>query len=158
MSKKESNAGVATILETTPEKPFDFENFEFKTLEDFKIWNTQARRAFREAKKHNPKCNPPVPCRSPDASFHKHVKVKFQRFDQPENVLKVKRRNEEIDWEGQLKPGCVYELPLPIVRFLNSLAFPQFAEVKVDEGGQTRTETQQVGEKSRFSCQFMDMV
>lgn len=158
MSKKESSAAVAELPETTTAKPFDFENFEFNTLEDFKIWNAHAHRAFREAKKANPKCNPPIPVRVPDASFHRHVKVKFQRFDQPENVLKVKRRTHEIDWEGQLKPGFVYDLPMPVVKFLNSLAVAQFAEVKVEEAGQTRTETRQVGEKSRFSCQFMDMV
>jgi hypothetical protein len=144
--------------ESQVEKPFDFETFEIKTLEDFATWNMHAHKAFREAKKVNPKCDPPIPCRSPDESFHPKAKIKFQRFDQPENVLKLKIRSKEIDYTGQLKPGCTYELPLPVIRFLNRLSTPIFAEVKVEDGTSTKTETKQVGERSRFSCQMMDMV
>ncbi len=140
------------------EKPFDFDTFELKTVEDFQIWNLHARKAFREAKKHNPRCDPPIPVRVPDESFHKKMKVKFQRFDQPENVLKVNVRNKEIDWRGQLKPGCSYDLPLPVIRFLNRLAVPIFAEVKVENGGEVRTETKQVGERNRFSCHLLEVM
>lgn len=140
------------------EKPFDFDTFELKTLEDYQTWNLHAHKAFREAKKHNPRCDPPIPVRVPDESFHKKVKVKFQRFDQPENVLKVRCRTKEIDWRGQLKPGCTYELPLPVVRFLNNLAVPIFAEVKVENGGEVKTETRQVGERNRFSCHLLELV
>lgn len=139
------------------DKPFDFDTFEINTLEDYAIWNLHAHKAFREAKKHNPRCDPPVPVRVPDESFHKKVKVKFQRFDQPENVLKVKCRTKEIDWIGQLKPGGTYELPLPVVRFLNNLSVPIFAEVKVENGGETKTETRQVGERNRFSCHLLEI-
>lgn len=140
------------------EKPFDFDTFEIKTLEDFKLWNLHAHKAFREAKKHNPKANPPIAVKVPDESFHKKVRVKFQRFDQPENVLKVHVRNADIDWRGQLKPGGSYDLPLPVIRFLNRLAVPIFAEVKVENGGEVKTETRQVGERNRFSCQMLDLV
>ncbi len=139
------------------EKPFDFDTFELNTLEDYATWNMHARKAFREAKKLNPKCDPPIPVRVPDERFHKKMKVKFQRFDQPENVLKVKCRTKEIDWQGQLKPGCSYELPLPVIRFLNGLAVPIFAEVKVEDGGETKTETRQVGERNRFSCHLLEI-
>lgn len=140
------------------EKPFDFDTFEIKELEDFHIWNLHARKAFREAKKRNPRCDPPIHVRVPDESFHKKVKVKFQRFDQPENVLKVHVRNKDIDWKGQLIPGASYELPLPVIRFLNKLSVPIFAEVKVDNHGEVKSETKQVGERSRFSCQSMELV
>ncbi len=150
MSKKPESLEV--------EKPFDFDTFEIKTLEDFSTWNLHAHRAFREAKKTNPKCDPPIPVRVPDASYHKHVKVKFQRFDQPENVLKVRCRTKEIDWRGEIKPGGTYELPVPVVRFLNRLATPIFAEVKVENGGETKTETKQVGERNRFSCQLLELI
>lgn len=139
------------------EKPFDFDTFELKTIEDYAIWNLHARKAFREAKKHNPRCDPPIPVRVPDESFHKKMKVKFQRFDQPENVLKVKCRTKDIDWVGQLKPGCTYELPLPVIRFLNNLSVPIFAEVKVENGGETKTETRQIGERNRFSCHLLEV-
>ncbi len=147
MSKKE---------EVKEEKPFDFDTFEFKTIEDYAIWNLHARKAFREAKKHNPRCDPPIPVRVPDESFHKMIKIKFQRFDQPENVLKVRVRNKDIDWRGQLKPGGIYDLPVPVVKFLNKLAVPIFKECQVDDGGETKTETKQVGERNRFSCHLME--
>lgn len=140
------------------EKPFDFDTHEIKTLEDIALWNLHARKAFREAKKHNPRCDPPIPVKVPDESFHKKMKVKFQRFDQPENVLKVKCRTKDIDWVGQLKPGCTYELPLPVIRFLNNLSVPIFAEVKVENGGETVTETRQVGERNRFSCHLQEII
>lgn len=144
------------IAEKKDEKPFDFDTHEFNTIEDFHTWNLHAHRAFREAKKTNPKCDPPFPVKVPDESFHKKVKIKFQRFDQPENVLKVHVRNKTIDWKGQLKPGCIYELPLPVVKFLNKLAVPIFEEVRVDNGGSVRTETKQTGERNRFSCHLVE--
>lgn len=140
-----------------PEKPFDFDTHEFNCLADFDVWNKHAHKAFREAKKHNPKCDPPVPVRIPGEEFHQKRNIKFQRFDQPENVLKVRVRTKEIDWKGQLKPGCSYDLPLPVIRFLNRLAVPIFAEVKVENGGEVRTETRQIGERNRFSCNATDL-
>lgn len=145
-------------IETEAEKPFDFESHKFNTLEDFATWNYHAHKAFREAKKNNPKASPPIAVRVPDESFHKKVRVKFQRFDQPENILKVKVRTKDINWEGQLKPGKIYDLPLPVVRFINKLATPIFGEVKVDDGGDTKTETKQIGERNRFSCHLLEMV
>ncbi len=139
------------------EKPFDFDTFEIKELSDYAIWNLHAHKAFREAKKHNPRCDPPIPVRVPDETFHKKLKVKFQRFDQPENLLKLRVRTKEIDWRGQLKPGCNYDLPLPVIRFLNGLAVPIFAEVKVENGGEVRTETKQIGERNRFSCHLLEI-
>lgn len=139
------------------EKPFDFETFELNTLEDYAIYNMHAHRAFREAKKHNPRCDPPIPVKVPNETFHKHMKVKFQRFDQPQNVLKTVLRTKEIEWKGQLIPGRTYELPLPVIRYLNRLSTPIFAEVKVESGGEVKTETRQVGEQNRFSCHLMEV-
>lgn len=151
------NKEDSTTNHKAEEKPFDFDNFEFTCLEDYAIWNRHAHKAFRDAKKINPKCDPPVPVKIPDESLHKKIKVKFQRFDQPENVLKVRLRNKDICWRGQLKPGGIYELPLPVVRFLNRLAVPIFAEVKVNDGGEVKTETKQVGERNRFSCHVLEL-
>lgn len=139
------------------EKPFDFDTFEIKTIEDIYTWNLHAHKAFRDAKKLNAKADPPIPVKVPDESFHKKVKVKFQRFDQPENVLKVHVRTKEIDWRGQLKPGCNYDLPVPVVKFLNKLAVPIFSEVKVENGSDVKTETRQVGERNRFSCHLLEL-
>lgn len=143
-------------IEEVLEDNFDFETFQFNTLDDFKKYNAHARNAFRLAKMRDPKANPPFPVRVPDESYHKKVKVKFQRFDQPENVLKCRVRNEDIDWTGQLKPGCTYDLPQPVVKYLNNLSVPKFEEVQVNDGGATRTETKQTGEYARFSCQVIE--
>jgi hypothetical protein len=155
-AKAEERSAVVAV--TKPAEPFDFDTFEIKTLEDFKTWNLYAHKAFREAKKHNPKCDPPVPVRVPDESFHQKMRVKFQRFDQPENVLKTCLRTSEINWKGQLKPGAIYDLPLPVIRYLNKLSVPIFAEVDVDNGGEVKKETRQIGERSRFSCQLLDLI
>lgn len=167
MTKKEKNedqvvynAAMALAAESPKQNapaPFDFDTHQFNTLEDYAIWNLNAHRAFRDAKKVNPKANPPFPVRVPTEDFHQKVKVKFQRFDQPENVLKVVVRNKDIHWQGQVKPGCVYDLPMPVVRFLNRLAVPIFAEVKSEVEG-VRSETKQIGERNRFSCQLMEMI
>lgn len=136
------------------EKPeqFDFDTFKFEKISDFEVYNAHVR-------KHNRLClheRNKMHVRVPDESYHKKVKIKFQRFDQPENVLKVRVRNREIDWKGQLKAGGTYELPIPVVKFLNNLAVPIFAEVKSEHGSAVHTETKQVGERSRFSCNVLD--
>ena len=138
--------------ETAVDKPFDFSTWEFKTPQDYKIYNDHCHAAFREAKKNNIKADPPFPVKVPPADFYPTVTVKFQRFEQPENVLKATMRTKDISWTGQLKPGCTYELPLHVVKFLNGLATPIFQEVKIPGEGDDRTETKQVGERSRFSC------
>lgn len=142
----------ASVTKIEKLETFDFDNFKFETIEDFDVYNTQVRKYNRLCTHERNKMKIKVP----DESFHKKVKIKFQRFDQPQNVLKVRMRTKEIDWTGQLKPGRTYDLPIPVVKFLNKLATPIFAEVKVQDGGDTITETKQVGEDPRFSCQVVD--
>lgn len=147
----------APVEETVPTTaPFDFETFEIKTLEDIATWNLHARKAHRQARITDKHAQPPYPIKVPDESFYPKVRVKFSRFDQPHNVLKTWIRNKEIEWKGQLKPGRIYELPVPVVRFLNRLAVPIYAEVEVEDGGEVIKETRQVGETPRFSCARMD--
>lgn len=128
------------------EENFDYTTMDFKTMDDYDKYNRWARKQGR-----------PVKVPNEDSGIHKKVRVKFQRFDQPENVLKSRLRTREIDWKGQLKPGKVYDLVLPVVRFLNRLATPIFEEQPIEPGSK-RTETKQVGEKSRFSCQVLDFI
>lgn len=127
------------------EKDFDHVNMPLKTMADYDKYNNWARSQKR-------------PVKVPDENFHRKVRIKFQRFDQPENVLKTRVRNRNIDWTGQLKPGCIYDLCEPVIKFLNRLAVPKFAEVKVETDGEVRTETRQVGEIARFSCQVLDFL
>lgn len=152
--KTSKNAGIEQPVQAATD--FDFDNFEIKTLEDFDTWNKNARAELRKARKFDKHAQPVYPIKVPDESFHTKVKVRFQRFDQPENVLKVWVRNKDIDWKGQLKPGGTYELPLPVIKFLNKLAVPIYAEVDVNDGGDVKKETRQVGERARFSCQRME--
>ncbi len=114
-------------------------------LEHFPIYNKWARANKRLIK-------------VPDESFYPKVKVRFQRFEQPTNVLKCRVRNKHIDWSGQLIPGCIYELCMPVIKWLTGLSEPIYAEVKMqhDTGGGRyleKTETKQVGERARFTCQ-----
>ncbi len=132
--------------------PFDFDSFEFNKITDFDIYNAHVRKHNRHCLHERNKMHVKVP----NESFYKKVKVKFQRFEQPENVLKVRIRNKEIDWKGQLKAGGTYDLPIPVVKFLNNLSVPVFAEVKSEHGSAVHTETKQVGERARFSCNVID--
>ncbi len=133
-------------------EPFDFETFKFEKLEDFDVYNAHVRRHNRNCLHERNKMKVKVP----DESFYKLHKTKFNRFEQRENVLKVRVRNKHIDWSGQLKSGGTYMLPMPVINFLNGLATPEFAEVKVEHGSAVHTETRQVGETPRFSCAVID--
>lgn len=148
--RKQENLSVENIHEN--KKEFDFDEFEFKSIEDFIEYNMHVRKFNRTCSSEKNKMNIKVP----GEEFHKKVKVRFQRFDQPDNVLKVSLRNSEIEWTGQLKPGGEYELPIPVVKFLNKLATPIFDEVEVKDKGNVKTETKQVGERNRFSCNVID--
>ena len=163
MSKKSQKEKDAEVIEAAmlqgkeipgrevPE-PFDFDNFKFEKIEDFEVYNSHVR-------KHNRLClheRNKMKVRVPDESFYKLYKTKFNKFEQRENVQKVRVRNKDIDWEGQLKSGGTYMLPLPVINFLNNLATPEFAEVKTEHGSATHTETKQVGENPRFSCSVLE--
>jgi hypothetical protein len=163
MSKKSQKEKDAEVIEAAmlqgkeipgreaPEA-FDFDSFKFEKIEDFEIYNSHVR-------KHNRLClheRNKMKVRVPDESFYKKFKTKFHRFQQHENVLKVRVRNKDIDWEGQLKSGGTYMLPLPVINFLNRLSTPEFAEVKTEHGSATHTETRQVGETPRFSCNVLE--
>lgn len=143
MKKKDVIDTISHYADEPVEKEFDPEFDEITKLEHFEIYNKWARKNKR-------------PVKAPTEDFYPKYKVKFQRFDQPDNVLKIRVRKKDIDWTGQLKPGKTYDLCLPVIQFLNSLCEPIFAEVRVTDGSETKTETKQVGEKNRFSCQAME--
>jgi hypothetical protein len=163
MSKKAQKDKDAELIEAAMlkgmevpgrEKPeaFDFDEFKIEKLEYFDIYNAHVR-------KHNRLClheRNKMKVKVPTASFYKLFKTKFHRFQQHENILKVRVRNKEIDWTGQLKSGGTYMLPMPVISFLNRLATPEFAEVKTEHGNATHTETKQVGETPRFSCNVLE--
>lgn len=165
MGRKSNKEHEAEVLETAMlkgievpgrEKPeqFDFDTFKFEKLEDFDVYNSHVR-------KHNRLClheRNKMKVKIPDESFYKKYKTKFHRFQQPENVLKARVRNREIDWKGELKNGGTYMLPLPVINFLNKLCIPEFAEVKTEHGNAVHTETKQVGETPRFSCNVLEYV
>lgn len=137
------NPKVSEERQSARSAAVDLLDMPLKTLEDYKKYNIQARKAG-------------IPVKIPPAELHRQIKIKFERFDQPENVLKFCVVNQHIDFTGELKPGRVYTLPEPVVRHLDSRASPVFAEVEVKDGSETRTETRQVSERSRFMCRVMD--
>ena len=125
------------------EDAVDLNEMPLNTIEDYKAFNREARKLGIRVK-------------IPPSELHKQIKIRFQRFDQPENVLKTYVRNADIEWKGELIPGQTYTLPLPVVQFLNKLATPIYEQVKCEDGSGKRTETKQVGEKPRFSCQILE--
>lgn len=156
--EKESEIIEAAMLKGVElpgkERPehFDFDTFKIEKIEDFEVYNHHVR-------KHNRNClheRNKMKIKVPDASFYKLHKVKFHRFQQHENILKAIVRNKDIHWEGQLKSGGTYMLPMPVIAFLNKLATPEFAEVKTEHGNAIHTETKQVGETPRFSCNIIE--
>lgn len=143
--EKEEQKEPEKVGKKAPETLVELADFKIECLEDFEIYNKGARILRR-------------PIKVPDESYHKKIKVRFNRFDQPENILKAMVRNKDIEWTGQLKPGCIYTLPVPVINFLNSRAVPIYAQVDVkNEGGDTLKETRQVGERARFSCQPLEL-
>jgi len=88
-------------------------------------------------------------------------RVKFMRNDQPENPMnsrltkvvfnKETEREELVDWTGTLTPGRTYELPEPVVDFLNSRTEPTYSE-RSDPENPRQTITQIIGEKQRCYC------
>lgn len=146
--KKEATFTEPLSAELPTFEEYDPSEMEPTKLEHFDIYNKWARKNKR-------------PVKVPTEDFYPKVKVRFQRFDQPTNVLNCRMRKKNIDWSGQLIPGCVYELALPVVQWLVTLAEPIFAEVKIknDAGGGRfieKSETRQVGERPRFSCQPLE--
>lgn len=80
---------------------------------------------------------------------HRMVRIKFQRFDQPENPAPIRLFTREIDFEKTLTPGEIYELPEPVVRFINSRAEPVYKEFRHPDGS---VEMRIAGEKARFAA------
>jgi hypothetical protein len=96
-------------------------------------------------------------------------RVKFMRNDQPENPMnaclkkavftkKIDEKTgvetivkEYLDWNKTLVPGRVYELPVPVVEFLNSRSEPTYAE-RDDPENPRQTVTTIIGEKHRCFC------
>lgn len=137
MAKHKQNATI------TPSSP-DYKHLDempLDTVEDYRAYNKIARRQR-------------TPVKVPPTHMHKHRKVKFTRNDgQHENVLKAFVSNADIEFKAQLKSGCIYDLPVPFIKFLSSRTVPVFSEVRNPDG---TTETKQTGEWNRFSCQTID--
>lgn len=113
---------------------------ELKTLEDYREYNKEAR-----ANGWRVKLPPP--------EVHETRKVKVMRLDgQGKNPIKVKlaslAHGLEIDYQATIVPGKAYELPLPIIKHLQSKKYPQYAEVKKPNG---ESETVFTHDDPRFS-------
>ncbi len=144
--KEESSVSEPDLKVSEPE--FNPEYDQPTKLEHFEPYNRYARKNK-------------IPVKSPTEDFYPKMKVRFQRFEQPTNVLKCRVRKKGIDWKGELIPGCVYDLCMPVIQWLTGLSEPIYAEVKMkhDTGGGRyveKTETRQVGERARFSCQPLE--
>lgn len=87
--------------------------------------------------------------------------MKFMRNDQPENPMNVylrkvvynaeKNCKEMVDFRKTLVPGKAYELPDPVIDFLNTRSEPTYGE-RPDPENNRQTITMIVGEKQRCYC------
>jgi len=120
--------------------PLDLEDMPLNSIEDYKAYNKMARKQRKPVKF------------VPHDLFPKQ-RVRFIRSDnQPSNPLKLRFRSGEymIDFQKTLKPGEVYELPIPVIDYLNNLKEARYKQIKYPDG---RAETVLDYHKHRFSCQ-----
>jgi hypothetical protein len=83
-TKPELEAEPDPEIKFSDEKPYDpAEQMPYK-LEHFPIYNKYARKNK-------------IPVKVPGEEFYPKMKVRFQRFEQPTNVLKCRIRNKDID-------------------------------------------------------------
>lgn len=117
---------------------------ELKTIEDYRTYNEQARENGWRLK-------------FPPEKLHQKEKVKVTRLDnQEKNPIKIRLQSlahgVEIDFKKIIVPGEVYELPLPVVRHLERLHYPEYKEIKAPDG---TSKTMQVGKKPRFAISYV---
>lgn len=120
--------------------PLDLEDMPLTSIEDYKAYNKMARKLRKPVKfvPHN---------------FFPKQKVRFIRSDnQRNNPLKLRFRSGEymLDFQQTLKPGEVYDLPIPVIDYLNNLKEARYKQIKYPDG---RAETVLDYHKHRFSCQ-----
>ena len=116
------------------------EDWELNTLEDYRKYNKEARANGWRLK-------------FPPHELHEIQKVKVTRLDgQGRNHIKVRlvtmAHGMEIDYKGTIVPGEVYELPTPVIKHLERLAYPEYQQIKNPDGTSQTVET---GKLPRFA-------
>lgn len=126
-SKKKGSGPLTRTEMVVMERPVhDPAPRELETLDDYREYNKEAREnGWR--------------LRYPPAKLHETKKVKVMRLDgQGNNVIRVRlatlAHGMEIDYDGKIVPGEVYDLPLPIIKHLESKSYPQYEERKNPDG------------------------
>lgn len=112
-----------------------------ETRDDYIAYNREARRLR-------------LPTKMIPHHLFPHQKVKFVRRDGQKSDVPVKMVSGKhfIDFHKKLKHGEVYELPEPVIEFLNNRAEPRYKELKRTDGS-----SQTVFDywEPRFSCQMV---
>ena len=142
--EKEKDALKVPVMtekaEITVRGPEDLDDLPLESVDDYRVYNRWAR-VFKK------------PVKFPPIEMHKHRKVRFTRSDnQRGNPLSVRRRDGEslIDFHMILEDGKEYDLPVPIINFINKLGVPRYKEVKYPDG---TSETVFSHNEMRFACQ-----
>lgn len=120
--------------------PQNLEELPLNTIDDYYTYNALARKLRKPVKF------------IPHTLFYKQ-KIKFIRTDnQRSTPLKLRFRSGKymIDFQKTLKPGEEYDLPIPVIEYLNGLKEAKYKQIKYPDG---RAETVLDHYKHRFSCQ-----
>jgi hypothetical protein len=129
----------ANVMDSIADK---IEEMPLTSYEEYKAYNKAAREANKKLKELRYVCKPcPV-------ELHPHVRVKFSRNDQPNNMLPVYLSNHLIHFDMKLYPGQIYDLPQCIVNYLSEKGVPVWKYV---EGKDGRRETVKSHNDPRFS-------
>jgi len=104
----------------------DMKKLPLKTLEDYKAFNEKCREQG-------------IPVKPAPAEMHEMVKVKFLRRDSMIHPIKLKFRNELIDFEKRVEHGKVYELPKIVVRHYQELGIPKYKTLTNAVTGESET-------------------
>ena len=117
---RNSEMGQAVLVR---EETFEeIEKMPLETFEDYDAYNSKARKLG-------------IPCKSPHVELHKHLRCKVTRLDgQANNAIRIRKRNNRIDFDETIMPGQEVELPEMIVDFLGTLSYPQYKQLQHSDG------------------------
>lgn len=141
---------TAEVVEKEPLPPAEvpIEKMPLNTYSDYKAYNKRALKLNKElAQKHGEKkvYYPVKPC---PVDLHPKQRVLFNRKDQPRNPLPVYLSTDMIDFHETLIPGKIYDLPISVLKFLNSSSTPIYEWFENPDGSK---ETRIASRDPRFA-------
>jgi hypothetical protein len=123
-------------------KEIALEDMPLNTIEDYHAYNKEAKKRKK-------------PVKFIPLSLFPHRKVRFVRMDgQSGNSCHVKFVSgaHYINFDMELQDSVEYELPEPVIEYLNSRKTPKYKQQKFPDGTSTVVWSH---DKHRFACQMI---